>query len=495
VVLQDICHAFDLVDWEMACQAMVRLKLLDEYIQLYASLASQKSNQVITPFGLTDPYIAESGLDQGAVEAPIHWRISYDPLLYAIDTLAAGYTVSVPWKGPKPPALDSESSITVSSLAYVDDTVWLARSKLQAQRMLSLAMEFFHLNDIAINVKKTVLMVINPSSDPLADPLQFGMPALPLIPIHKSEGTRYLGCHVSADGTLVAQKYLIDELVTGFVNQLMPKQITDFQAVYLINHILVPTILACCILMVPSYQECLKWTRQYLNLVKQKSRLPKDTPNVMLFHPRLYKLTNLYDAVGEMHISELWLQLNSPVSSLAGSLTCLQLLSLHRQCMTAETPVSRPTSETSRYWTNLIARVLPIMAERGIQFNVPSGWSTVARGQVGISSLFNNWVEFRPMQAGLRHHGLFTLEQLLSPDCKILLTWKELRNHMPSLSGAVPEWFTKIEAVLGLGAHSTYKRYILLPPLVHPVIPNPYYTSTLPYSPIAAPLGAFVVVF
>ena len=55
----------------MARQAMVRLRLPDEYIQLYASLSSQKSNQVITPFGLTDPYIAESGLDQGAVEAPI----------------------------------------------------------------------------------------------------------------------------------------------------------------------------------------------------------------------------------------------------------------------------------------------------------------------------------------------------------------------------------------------------------------------------------------
>ena len=323
IVLQDIRRAFDSVDWEMACRAMVRLKLPEGYIQLYASLADQKSNQVITPFGLTDLYIAESGLDQGAVEAPIHWRISYDPLLYAIDTLAAGYTVSVLWKGPRPQALDSEGSITVSSLAYVDDTVWVAHSKLQAQHMLDLAMDFFYINDIAINVKKTVLMVINLSSSPFVDPLQFGKPALPLIPIHKSEGTRYLGCHVSADGTLVAQKYLIDELVAGFVNQLMPKQVTDFQAIYLINHILVPTILARCILMVPSYQECLKWTRQYLNLVKQKSRLPRDTPNVMLFHPRLYKLTDLYNAVGEMHISELWLRLNSPVSSLAGGLTCL----------------------------------------------------------------------------------------------------------------------------------------------------------------------------
>lgn len=86
----------------MVCWAMVRLKLSDRYIQLYISLNDQKSNQVITPFGLTDLYIAESGLDQGAVEVPIHWRISYDPLLCVMDTLTTGYTVSIPWKGPRP---------------------------------------------------------------------------------------------------------------------------------------------------------------------------------------------------------------------------------------------------------------------------------------------------------------------------------------------------------------------------------------------------------
>ena len=173
----------------MAHCSMLQLCLPEGYIKLYASIADQKSNQVITPFGLTGTYIAESGLDQGAVEAPIHWRISYDPLLTAIDTLGAGYTVSVPWKDPRPPAFYSGSSITTSSLAYVDDTAWLARSKVQAQRMLDLAMEFFHLNDIAINAKKTVLIVINSTSDPLLNPLQFGVPALPLLPIPRSEGT------------------------------------------------------------------------------------------------------------------------------------------------------------------------------------------------------------------------------------------------------------------------------------------------------------------
>src|ERR1035438_8915934 len=77
VCLQDIRRAFDSVDWEVAKRSLERLRLPTGYIELYAFLADGKSNQVITPFGLTNSYIAESGLDQGAVEAPIHWRICY----------------------------------------------------------------------------------------------------------------------------------------------------------------------------------------------------------------------------------------------------------------------------------------------------------------------------------------------------------------------------------------------------------------------------------
>jgi len=218
VCLQDICHAFDSVDWEVAKRSLEQLRLPTGYIELYAFLADGKSNQVITPFGLTNSYIAESGLDQGAVEAPIHWRICYDPLLCAVDTVLAGYTVKVPWRGPEPSGWASTGPVTVSALAYVDDTVWVARSKAGARRILSVAMEFFELNDIEVNAKKTVLMVLNPASDPKVAPLLFGKPALPILPIPGSQGTRYLGCHISADGKQSTQQQVINELVTVFTD-------------------------------------------------------------------------------------------------------------------------------------------------------------------------------------------------------------------------------------------------------------------------------------
>ena len=216
----------------------------------------------------------------------------------------------------------------------------------------------------------------------------------------------------------MAQKHLIDELVTGFVDQLLSKQITAFQAVYLINQVLVPTILACCILMVPSQAECLRWTRQYLNVVKCKAKLPQDTPNVVLFHSCLYKLTDLYNAIGEMHVSELWLHLNLLPSSLAGELSRLQLFALHAAWVTMASPVIQPTSEVSSHGCNIIAHILPLMDEHGIQFDVPSGWGAVTKGSVGIASLFSSWVSFHPHWSKLRHHGLIAIEQLLSPNCQ-----------------------------------------------------------------------------
>ena len=137
----------------------------------------------------------------------------------------------------------------MSALAYVDDTVWLAQSQGGAHRMLNLAMEFFELNDITVNAKKTVLIVVNPTVDPEVLPILFGKPALPVLPIPASEGTCYLGCHISADGKQGTLQHLISELVTAVTDWLLSKQITDFQAIYLVNRVLIPSILAHCILM------------------------------------------------------------------------------------------------------------------------------------------------------------------------------------------------------------------------------------------------------
>ena len=128
------------------------------------------------------------------------------------------------------------------------------------------------------------------------------------------------------------------------------------------------------------------------------------------------------------------------------------------------------------------------MAECEIQFEIPSGWGTVASGLVGILTLFGSWVKFQPHQSKFQHHGLIALEQMLSPDCKVLLSWKELHSHFSSLSFAIPQWFVDVETILGV---HDYKQNIQLPPTVVPAVPNPFCNSQLKFPSLAADVGAF----
>ena len=46
-------------------------------------------------------------------------------------------------------------------LAYADDTTWIAKSKDKLQKIVNIANEFYEINDIKINGKKSELVVLN----------------------------------------------------------------------------------------------------------------------------------------------------------------------------------------------------------------------------------------------------------------------------------------------------------------------------------------------
>ena len=145
---------------------------------------------------------------------------------------------------------------------------------------------------------------------------------------------------------------------------------------------------------------------------------------------------------------------------------------------------------------NLIACVLPLMAEHGIKFSTSSSWGAIEKGTIGISSLFANWVKFQPHCQRLRSHGLVALEQMLSPDCKMLLSWRELHCLIPSLTYAVPQWFQAIEAALGVQSDQVHGRDNYSPsPTCPPSGLNPFCDALLSFPPVVASPGSFVAVF
>ena len=91
------------------------------YISLFKDACAGQTCQTITLFGLCDSFSVECGLQQGAVEAPLHWKVVYDTLLYIVDNLGEGYRVQ--------DRLDSSQNrgnnglTSVASCAFINDTV------------------------------------------------------------------------------------------------------------------------------------------------------------------------------------------------------------------------------------------------------------------------------------------------------------------------------------------------------------------------------------
>jgi hypothetical protein len=53
--------------------------------------------------------------------------------------------------------------LQVPVCAYMDDTVFLESSKFRMQKIVDIANEFYLINDIDINTKKSEMIIINPT--------------------------------------------------------------------------------------------------------------------------------------------------------------------------------------------------------------------------------------------------------------------------------------------------------------------------------------------
>ena len=125
ILSQDMSKAFDLINREMLDKAMIRLHFPKQLRQILLTAFKDRTNQIITDYGLTDSYPLDNGVDQGEVFSPLMWCIYYDPLLTYIQSKPdLGYIIhnDLPSDLTTYPYTFNTEYVTIADVAFMDDT-------------------------------------------------------------------------------------------------------------------------------------------------------------------------------------------------------------------------------------------------------------------------------------------------------------------------------------------------------------------------------------
>ncbi|KAF9156715.1 hypothetical protein BGX20_004197 [Mortierella sp. AD010] len=271
-------------------RSLVHLKVNPRFTQLCLRIAANKKNQVITAYGLTDEYSPKCGLGQGGVECPLLWRIVYEVLLSVFMGAGLGYPVM------RREALAEHHRIPVLMPETPD-----------VELMIS-CLAFVIIRPGSINPKKSELLVINPTL--AADELTIQLGNDVLRALSPGTSARMLGVWFSADGKGVYARQVVQQEVSLICKILARKAITDKQAIYIVNNVLIPRILYRLTTTILTASEVTRIVGQYSGMIRQNLGLPSGTPNSILHHRRLHGLRPFGDSQEEEQISTALLRLN-----------------------------------------------------------------------------------------------------------------------------------------------------------------------------------------
>jgi hypothetical protein len=244
IMLQDTAKAFDTVNLEMLDKALARIKASKGLRNIILSLFKERKFQVITDHGLTRTVTAGDGIDQGETMSPLLWRIFYDPLLCKIqEEREWGYRMKCEWYPNINKSLKESLELRSAAIAYMDDTTWIASSKQEMQEILDEAREFYKANDSQINSLKSVLIVINSSETKEEENfIHAGLDKGKVKRIKPEEYTRFLGIWIGNKNPKKDTIYRIRQEINRIKIPLIRKKVTDKQAIYVINRVLIPRI-------------------------------------------------------------------------------------------------------------------------------------------------------------------------------------------------------------------------------------------------------------
>src|SRR5690242_21779958 len=130
-------------------------------------------------------------------------------------------------------------------------------------------------------------------------------------PIHIS--FKFLECWFTATLKYNKQIKLIKQEVSELNDILKTKNITDKQATYIINNVIIPIIEYRIHNIVIPKTICNSILSLYLTTAKHKAKLSITTPNSIILNHNIYGIKNIWDIQLQHHISNFLLELMTQI--------------------------------------------------------------------------------------------------------------------------------------------------------------------------------------
>ena len=310
--------------------------------------------------------------------------------------------------------------------------------------MISIAESFYTMANIQVNPSKSILstnLKVNNYT-----PIIFNNHVLPLWPSYQP--FKFLGYWFTLDNKQSKQTCLLITESSQLINIARTKKITDTQARYIINNVIIPTIEYRIQNIVINRSACNKILSHHIGLVKHKAKLSRTIPTSTLLHPQLYNIKNIWDIQLQHHISNFIKCLND--NNLLGTTTHIRIQQIQNNLWSSTSiflhpnpTIDGPNRNTTNFKIIKLFKHLEWTINTNPNFNIPF---TIKDGSISLESILSSHPKYSTFKKQIRHHHLLFLDQLISFDNSCLLNWKHISPRLNKIpKGKIPLWFTFLE--------------------------------------------------
>ena len=175
----DYQKAFDRVRHKELFKILANIQIDDKDMRIIRTIYCEQLAAVRLPDGLTNWFSIKRGVRQGCVMSPDLFNLYSEVILRELEGMPEGITIN---------------GVKINNLRYADDTVLLANSEEELQRLFDAVVEKSERLGLTVNSKKTKVMVITKSETIPVCCLRNGTDN-----IEQLSSFKYLGAYITSD--------------------------------------------------------------------------------------------------------------------------------------------------------------------------------------------------------------------------------------------------------------------------------------------------------